>query len=81
MSQQLLQGKELTAKIREYEKFANDVLKVDLQKTTELRAKYQLEIQELEELRRNIEQLQKVCIRLYTESAMLGKAPDVPSSQ
>lgn len=63
MSQSLLQGKELTAKIKEYEQFANDVLKVDLQKTTDLRAKYRLEVEELEELRRNIQRLQKVCDR------------------
>lgn len=60
MSQKLLPRQELNAKIREYEQFANDVLKVDLQKTTELRAKYQLEIEELEELKRNIQQLQQV---------------------
>lgn len=50
---------DLNAKIRNYEQFANDVLKVDLQKTVEQRAKCQLEIEELEELRRNVQQLQQ----------------------
>jgi DNA repair exonuclease SbcCD ATPase subunit len=49
---------DLTAKIRDYEQFANDVLKVDLQKTVEQRANFQQEIDELEELRRNVQQLQ-----------------------
>jgi translation elongation factor EF-4 len=50
---------DLNAKVREYEQFANDVLKVDLQKTVEQRAKCQLEIDELEELRRSVQQLQQ----------------------
>jgi hypothetical protein len=50
---------DLSAKVREYEQFANDVLKVDLQKTTAQRAKYQAEVQELEELKNNIEHLQE----------------------
>lgn len=50
---------DLNAKVREYEQFANDVLKVDLQKTVEQRARCQLEIDELEELRRNVQQLQQ----------------------
>lgn len=50
---------QLSAKVREYEQFANDVLKVDLQKTTAQRAKHQAEIEELEELRRNIQHLQE----------------------
>lgn len=62
--QRLMPAAELASKVREYEQFANDVLKVDLQKTTEQRARYQGEIDELEELRRSIQQLQqqhKVC--------------------
>jgi len=50
---------QLASKVCEYEQFANDVLKVDLQKTTEQRARYQAEIEELEELRRSIQQLQQ----------------------
>jgi predicted phage-related endonuclease len=56
----LLRGGELHSKIREYEQFANDVLKSDLQKTVELRAKYQQEVDELQQLQRNIKQLQEV---------------------
>jgi transcriptional regulatory protein LevR len=50
---------DLNAKIRDYEQFANDVLKAELQKTVEQRAKCQLEVDELEELRRNVQQLQQ----------------------
>ena len=50
---------ELAVKVSEYEQFANDVLKVDLQRTTAQRASYQAEVQELEELRRNIQHLQE----------------------
>jgi hypothetical protein len=50
---------QLAAKVREYEQFANDVLKVDLQKTTAQLAKHQAEIEELEELRRNLQHLQE----------------------
>lgn len=57
--QRMLPAAELSAKVREYEQFANDVLKVDLQKTTAQRAKYQAEVQELEELRNNIQHLQE----------------------
>lgn len=57
--QRLMPAAELAAKVREYEQFANDVLKVDLQKTTAQRAQHQAEIDELEELRRNIQQLQE----------------------
>lgn len=63
MSQNFLRGEDLNTKVREYEQFANDVLKVDLQKATELRARYQLEVEELEQLRKNIQQLQKVGYR------------------
>lgn len=62
---------DLSAKIREYEQFANDVLKVDLQKAVEQRAKYQLEIEELEELRRNVQQLLK---RQQVSSAALQRS-------
>jgi hypothetical protein len=67
--QRLMPATQLAAKVREYEQFANDVLKVDLQKTTTARAKLQADIQELEELRTNIQHLQQqqqVCVRLGT---------------
>ncbi|KAF8073099.1 UXT-like protein [Scenedesmus sp. PABB004] len=55
---------DLGAKVREYEAFANDVLKVDLQKTVAARAARQAEVEELEELRR--------------ELAALAQAPGAP---
>lgn len=55
--QRMLPAAELTAKVRDYEQFANDVLKVDLQKTTAQRAAHQAEIEELEEVRRNVQHL------------------------
>lgn len=54
-----LPPQQLAAKVREYEQFANDVLKADLQKAVEQRAKAQAEIEELEQLRRNVQQLQE----------------------
>lgn len=66
--QRLMPATQLAAKVREYEQFANDVLKVDLQKTTAARAKHQADIQELEELRSNIQHLQQqhqVCAGMH----------------
>jgi 5-methylcytosine-specific restriction endonuclease McrBC regulatory subunit McrC len=65
--QRLMPAAQLAAKVREYEQFANDVLKTDLQKTTAQRAKHQAEIEELEELRRNIQHLH--------EQQKVGKTP------
>jgi hypothetical protein len=69
----MLPAAELTAKVRDYEQFANDVLKVDLQKTTAQRAAHQAEIEELEELRRNVQHLmeqQQVSERMKKQQAM-----------
>lgn len=55
--QRLMPAAQLAAKVREYEQFANDVLKVELQKTVAQRAKHQADIEELEQLRRNVQHL------------------------
>lgn len=56
----VLSTAEVQAKTQQYEAFANDVLKRDLQRVTEQRGRYQVELDELEELQRSIQQLQQV---------------------
>lgn len=55
-----LSSAQVQAKVQQYEAFANDILKRDLQSVTEQRARYQMELEELDELGRSIEQLQQV---------------------
>ena len=52
--------KDLAAKIQQYEVFLNDVLKVDLGKANQCKASLQAELQEFEDLERNLQLLQKV---------------------
>lgn len=56
----LLRPSELAAKVRQYEAFANDVLKADLQRTVEARARLAAELEELEQLDRSLAQLREV---------------------
>lgn len=56
----MLSSVELNKKVRQYEEFANDVLKVDLQKSVEQKAKYEKELQEFVDLENNLKLLQQV---------------------
>lgn len=50
----------LDDKVRSYELFLNDVLKEDLKKSKQLKAKLQAELQEFEELEANLRLVQEV---------------------
>lgn len=55
-----LSGAELAAKVQDYERFANDVLKVDLKRAVEARSRALREVDELEELRRTVHVMREV---------------------
>lgn len=51
---------EIAPKLRQYEVFLNEVLKPDLQRSSERRAKLQQEIEEYDDLEKNLAAIQQV---------------------
>lgn len=51
---------DIAPKLRQYEVFLNEVLKPDLQRSSERRAKLQQEIEEYDDLEKNLAAIQQV---------------------
>eukprot|EP00983_Pelagomonas_calceolata_P127240 1161383-Pelagomonas_calceolata.AAC.11 len=72
----MLNQKQLADKVKSYEAFVTNVLQVDLAKASNVKAKLQSELQELQDLEHNLKVLQQARLGFHLE-ATLEEAPRI----